>query len=80
VNWKNSWLIFAVIIATLVSCKREEVQGRVYISDPRQGGIARAQVGELIPYSKTAGFYCISPEDLELFMVEWEAAQNADKQ
>lgn len=77
--WKICSLSF---LATLLSnCAAiETVQGKVYVSDPHQHGIVRSQAGELIPYEKTKGFYCISPEDLELFLVEWENSKRADRE
>lgn len=85
-TWNSSWLIFAATIvlsnagcAFLTTKNDDTVTGKVYISDPRQGGIVRAQTGEVIPYSKTKGFYSISPDDLELFLAQWEAAQQCEK-
>lgn len=73
--WKRLWrssLVSSVLFLTPGCKEPDAVRGKIYISDPRQGGIVRSQVGELIPYAKTKGFYCISGEDLELFLIEWE--------
>ena len=84
-NWKHCSLSLAasLVLSACVSTgpsKDEVAYGKVYISLPDKGGLVRAQENELIPYAKSQGFYCISPEDLELFLVEWEAAQKADKE
>jgi hypothetical protein len=55
-------------------------QGKVYISFPDRGGLVREQAKELIPYEKSHGYYCISPEDLELFLIEWEHSQQIDRE
>lgn len=41
---------------------------RVYISSPRQKGMARAQAGELVPYEKTKDWLCTTPEDSDALM------------
>lgn len=43
---------------------------KLYLSRPAKGGIVRAQEQEFVPYSETDGWYVVTPEDLELIVLE----------
>lgn len=43
---------------------------KFYVSKPKQGGIVRAQAGERIPYADTDGWIVVSPDDMELLILE----------
>lgn len=42
---------------------------KIYVSKPAQG-LVRSQDKEVIPYDKSDGFLCISPEDYEVMATE----------
>jgi hypothetical protein len=64
-----------VLGAALYSCA-EGLGVKVYKIDPAQG-LVRKQAGEVIPFAKASGYFCMSPSDTEAVVAELNACRQA---
>lgn len=59
----------ALLVASLWGCAHS-TRVPIYVSMPEQGGLVRKQADEIIPYAKTRGFFCTTPQGMEVIIIE----------
>lgn len=66
------------LVASLTACAHT-TRVKIYVSRPEKGGIERAQAKELIKYQDTAKYFCVSPEDMEIWITEMGEQYGGDR-
>jgi len=59
--------IYLMIFWVVSACSSKPAIN-VYASDPLQGGLVRAQGGEIIPYQESQNYMCVSKQDLKTIL------------
>ena len=53
---------------SLAACS-SATRAPIYVSKPQLGGLSR-RAGDVIPYEKTEGFFCVDGDALEVILLE----------